>query len=80
MMELPTAEEQSKIKDDFLRECHFWSTLRHPNVVQFLGIYYPSSDESVPGADPESGKRGGTLLKKVEEQKKKKKKGHNNNS
>ncbi|XP_065906093.1 uncharacterized protein [Dysidea avara] len=47
MMELPTAEEQSKIKDDFLRECHLWSTLRHPNVVQFLGIYYPSSDESV---------------------------------
>ena len=31
------------------------------------------------GADPESGKKGGTLLKKVEEQKKKKK-GHNNNS
>ena len=47
MMELPTAEEQFKIKDDFLRECHLWSTLRHPNVVQFLGIYYPSSDESV---------------------------------
>ena len=35
-----------------------------------------------PGADPESGKRGGTLLNKVEDQKKKKKKkkGHNNNS
>ena len=47
MMELPTAEQQSKIKDDFLRECHLWSSLRHPNVVQFLGIYYPSSDESV---------------------------------
>ena len=30
------------------------------------------------GADPEFGKRGGTLLKKVEEQKNKK--GHNNNS
>jgi len=46
MMELSTAEEQSKIKDDFLRECHLWSTLRHPNVVLLLGIYYPSSDES----------------------------------
>ena len=46
MLELPTAEEQSKIKDDFLRECRLWSTLRHPNVVLFLGIYYPSSDES----------------------------------
>ena len=26
-----------KIKDDFLRECQIWSTLRHPCVVQFLG-------------------------------------------
>ena len=25
----------------FLRECHQCSTLRHPNIVQFLGIYYP---------------------------------------
>ena len=40
MMELPTAEQRSKIKDNFLSECHLWSTLRHPNVVQFLGIYY----------------------------------------
>ena len=31
-------------------------------------------DINFTGADPESGKRGGTLLKKVEEQKKKKKK------
>ena len=26
-----------KIKDDFLRECQIWNTLRHPCVVQFLG-------------------------------------------
>ena len=26
-----------KIKDNFLRECQIWSTLRHPCVVQFLG-------------------------------------------
>ena len=25
----------------FLRECHQCSELRHPNIVQFLGIYYP---------------------------------------
>ena len=25
----------------FLRECHQCSALRHPNIVQFLGIYYP---------------------------------------
>jgi len=34
------------LKKDFLCECRLWSTVRHPNVVQFLGIYYPSSDES----------------------------------
>ena len=27
-----------KIKDDFLRECQIWSTLRHPCIVQFLGV------------------------------------------
>lgn len=32
------------IKTDFLRLCHLWSTLHHPNLVQFLGIYYPVKD------------------------------------
>ena len=26
----------------FLRECRQCSTLRHPNVIQFLGVYYPT--------------------------------------
>ena len=46
LLELATGEGAAKLKDDFLRECQLWSTLRHPNVVQFLGIYYPSTDES----------------------------------
>ena len=46
LFQLATREGAAKLKDDFLRECHLWSTLRHPNVVQFLGIYYPSTDES----------------------------------
>ena len=46
LLQLATREGAAKLKDDFLRECHLWSTLRHPNVVQFLGIYYPSTDES----------------------------------
>ena len=28
--------------ESFMRECHQCSTLRHPNVIQFLGVYYPS--------------------------------------
>jgi len=30
--------QSQKIKDDFLSECQIWSTLRHPCVVQFLGL------------------------------------------
>ena len=48
MLELPSPEDLMRVKNDFLRECHIWSMLRHPNVVQFLGIYYPSGDESGP--------------------------------
>ena len=29
--------------DSFLRECRQCSMLRHPNVIQFLGIYYPNT-------------------------------------
>ena len=28
--------------DSFLRECRQCSMLRHPNVIQFLGVYYPT--------------------------------------
>ena len=34
------------VKQDFLCKCYRWSTLRHPNIVQLLGVYYPSSDKS----------------------------------
>jgi len=46
MLELTSEEEQEIVKQDFLQECRLWSALRHPNIVQFLGIYYPSDDES----------------------------------
>ena len=36
-----------KIKDDFVRECQIWSTLRHPCLVQFLGQF--STELSVVG-------------------------------
>jgi len=44
LLELADTTEAAAIRDSFLRECYLWSTLRHPNVVSFLGIYYPSSD------------------------------------
>ena len=46
VLELATGERAAKLQDNFLRECNLWSTLHHPNVVQFLGIYHPSTDES----------------------------------
>ena len=46
MLELTSKEEQEIVKQNFLQECRLWSALRHPNIVQFLGIYYPSADES----------------------------------
>ena len=34
--------ERRQIIQSFLRECRQCSTLRHPNVIQFLGVYYPT--------------------------------------
>ena len=33
-------EEFQRTRDNFLRECRQCAELRHPNIVQFLGIYY----------------------------------------
>ena len=33
-------EEKKAIKDSFMRECYHSSKIRHPNIVQFMGIYY----------------------------------------
>ena len=33
-------EEKKAIKDGFIRECYHSSSIRHPNIVQFMGIYY----------------------------------------
>ena len=46
LLQLASREGAAKLKEDFLRECHLWSTLHHPSIVQFLGVYYPSTDES----------------------------------
>ena len=33
-------EEKKAIKDGFIRECYHSSMIRHPNIVQFMGVYY----------------------------------------
>ena len=33
--------EMQQTIESFIRECRQCSTLRHPNVIQFLGVYYP---------------------------------------
>ena len=33
--------EMQRTIESFMRECRQCSTLRHPNVIQFLGVYYP---------------------------------------
>ena len=37
LLQYAQGSELRKITDDFLNECHIWSTLRHPCIVQFLG-------------------------------------------
>ena len=32
-------EEKKAIKDGFIRECYHSSLIRHPNIVQFMGVY-----------------------------------------
>ena len=38
LLQCAQGDELHKIKEDFLRECRIWSTLRHPYIVQFLGV------------------------------------------
>ena len=38
LLQYAQGDNLRKIIDDFLNECQIWSTLRHPCIVQFLGI------------------------------------------
>ena len=40
--------EKKTIIDNFIRECHHCSVIRHPNIVQFLGVYYSSKKTDLP--------------------------------
>jgi len=41
-------EEKRKIKDGFIRECYNSSLIRHPNIVQFMGISYYAKQSDLP--------------------------------
>ncbi|XP_065916283.1 uncharacterized protein [Dysidea avara] len=45
LLQYSQGEEFRKITTDFLNECQIWSTIRHPCIVQFLGVYYPARDQ-----------------------------------
>ena len=37
-------EQQQNVREGFLRECQHCSVLNHPNIVRFMGIYYPKEE------------------------------------
>ena len=39
-------EEKKAIEDGFIRECYRSSLIRHPNIVQFMGVYYNCKEQS----------------------------------
>ena len=46
--EVANPEEKRQIKNTFLRECYHCSRLRHPNIVHFIGVYYPERNSVFP--------------------------------
>ena len=40
-------EDRLAMKNDFIQECLCCSSIEHPNIVQFLGVYYDHSGDSV---------------------------------
>ena len=39
-------DERAHIVQSFFKECHQCSQLRHPNIIQFMGVYYPSQNDN----------------------------------
>ena len=48
LIESASEEEKQRIKEDFVRECLCCSSIRHPHIVQFVGVYYNSEQSSLP--------------------------------
>jgi len=43
LVEVAGDDEMRQTEESFLMECYQSSLLRHPNIIQFLGIYYPDT-------------------------------------
>ena len=39
---------QNRVKEGFLRECQQCGVLNHPNIVRFMGIYFPKKSSTIP--------------------------------
>ena len=48
LIETATPVDEKVIVDNFVRECYQYSLIRHPNIVQFLGVYYSSKKSKLP--------------------------------
>ena len=42
LLEGVNPEDREAIKNDFVKECLRCSAIHHPNVVEFVGVYYPN--------------------------------------
>jgi len=40
--------QRKAITDSFIRECIHCNAIRHPNIVQFLGVYFSSDQSDLP--------------------------------
>ena len=47
-IEKVTTEERKRVKDNFVSECLRCNSIQHPNIVQFVGVYYLAADSSFP--------------------------------
>ena len=48
LLEYSGKKERYAIRKSFLLECYHCSNLRHPNIVQFIGVYWPEQESDLP--------------------------------
>ena len=41
-------QQERSAKEGFIRECQHCSALNHPNIVRFMGVYYPKKSSTIP--------------------------------